>query len=196
MGLFRKRSLESKSPLNFLPDARRLHVAAGPAAASLLPEICRSTAAHSVDCGLGSASEDSQLCTGRRPRTGRCGRARGNDARCTAAHPARHSCTASRLAGTPRAQLLLGSDVSVSRPSSGSALARVRASLARARRDQVRRDQVPQLGCGAASCPARSAAWKVRVRKPTAGHARLRQALRHEESLFVHGPARRARSRP
>ena len=181
MGLFRRRTLDqivskldraawrgnypTESSLNFCPDAQRLRVAAERASAPFLREICRSTDAHTVDCGLGSAGEDSQSCTDHRPRTGRCGRARGNDARCTAAHPARHSCTAYRLAGTPRAQPLLGSDAAVSRSSSGSALAGVRAWLTRARRDQARRAWVTHLGCGAASCPGRSAASKARVHK-------------------------------
>jgi hypothetical protein len=153
--------------VNCYPGAQRLHVAAESAAAPPLFEICRNIAVHTVDCGLGSANEDSRSCTGRRPRTERCGRARGSGARCTAAHLARHSCTADHLAGTLRARPLLGSDASVSRSSSGSVLTRVRASLALAPRALALapRAQVPRLGCRAASCRARSAASKVRVRK-------------------------------
>ena len=88
---------EPLTMISFCLDAQRLHVAAESRAPQLLPEICQSTAAHIADCGLDSAAEDSQSCTGRPPRKARHGRARGSAARCIAARPARHSCTACHL---------------------------------------------------------------------------------------------------
>ena len=92
------------------PDPPRQHAAAGLAARLLPHEICRSIAARTADCERGSASEDSPSCSRHPPPKVPRGRARGTAARYTAAHPARHSYTADRLAGTPRAQPPLGSD--------------------------------------------------------------------------------------
>ena len=109
------------------PNAESLRGADERTAPRFLHETCRSTAAHSVDCELGSATEDSQSCTHRPPTKAQCGRAPGSAARCTAARPPIHSYTASRLARKPRAPPRPGNDASALSSSSGSALTRGRA---------------------------------------------------------------------
>ena len=139
------------------PEPQR--AAAASAAPPLRHETCQSTAAHTADCELGSATEDSQSCPRRPPPKGPRGRAPDAAARYTAAHPPRHSYTADHLARTPLAPPLLRHDafgsfdfvsgyrVWVGRPSRAQARAdRVpkdhartdRASRVRARADRVR----------------------------------------------------------
>ena len=150
---------------------QRQHVAAGRAARRLLHEIFRSIAARNADCERGSASEDSQSCSRHSPPKGARGRALSTDARYTAAHLARRSYTADHLAGTLRAQPLLGRDA-------WGWCWMNRASKAEAWPDRWRRDRprkvpgarkarkvrVPRLGYGEACCPARSAPSSTRAR--------------------------------
>ena len=93
---------------------RRAAAAAAAAAARaeslFLHELRQSTAAHGADCGLGGATDYSQSCSRRLPPKVRCDQARGSLARHTAAHPARHRCTAYHLAGIPRVRPLPSAD--------------------------------------------------------------------------------------
>ena len=151
---------------------QRQHAAAGRAAPRLLHEICRNIAARSADCERGIASEDSQSCSRHPLPKGARGRARGSDARYSAAHPARHSYTADHLAGTPRAQPLPGrgawgwgwaSALTGCRGWMDRA-SRTQAWTDRARRDRPWKARVPHLGCGEACGPAQSATSSARDR--------------------------------
>ena len=153
--------------------------ASGNAALRPRPEICQSIAAHSADYERDSANEDSQSCPRHPPPKARRDRALGSDARYTAAHPARHSYTADRLAETPRARPLLDSHAfdstscsGLRSASTGDWIGVARVALTQARPEQTGREQTgrargphkPRLGRGEVSCPPRSGLSSVRAR--------------------------------
>jgi hypothetical protein len=159
--------------VSLCPAAQRL-AAAARAASLYLHEMSQSTVAHGADCGLGSVTDYSQSCSHRLPPKVRCDQARGSVARHTAAHPARHRCTAYHLAGIPRAQPLPGSDVFVS----GSGLAEGRALEHRALEHRALEHRAPKAPLTPVQrhvgdetcCPLRSALSRARARR-LRGHA-------------------------
>jgi hypothetical protein len=105
--------------------------------------MCQSTAAHTVDCERGNASEGFRACSHHPPQKGRCGPAPGTVARCTAARWPRRSYTAVHPARTPHAPPRPDSDASrsISGPGPGSGLTEYRAWMGLTARRRARADQ-------------------------------------------------------